>query len=165
MEITYYTDPLCCRSWEMEPAWSQLQDEYGGQLGITYKMAGSVSSFSACIAVKCVELQDEDLGALYLRLLREAVMVQNLNVARASVLHGVARVLSRLSPNFDLCTFRADLLGLRGRVAFRGDCQEVQYTGIRRLPTVVFRGGNKVRILTGSQTLEALRSAVKEVTC
>jgi predicted DsbA family dithiol-disulfide isomerase len=45
IEIIYYTDPLCCWSWAMEPQWRQLQEELGSSLNVTYKMAGLLPSW------------------------------------------------------------------------------------------------------------------------
>lgn len=206
IDITYYTDPLCCWSWAMEPHWSRLQGEFASDLRITYKMAGLLpswgnfndtlndirrpihmgpewmyageatgvqinspiwlkdpptSSFPSCIAVKSVELQDRSLTGVYLKLLREAIMLRDLNIARTSVLYSLAAELSRLHENFNLFMFREDLLGSRGRDAFRLDWQETQYKGIKRLPTLVFRRpGHKPKMLQGYQTFEALRDAV-----
>jgi putative protein-disulfide isomerase len=43
--VTYYTDPLCCWSWAMEPAWKRLIAEYGGILHVRYKMGGIMRSW------------------------------------------------------------------------------------------------------------------------
>lgn len=204
--ITYYTDPLCCWSWAMEPAWRQVQDEFGDSLHIRYKMGGLLpswhnftdrvnditrpaqmgpewmyaakitgaevnssiwlkdppaSSFPACIAVKCVELQDSRLSVLYLRQLREAVMLRGLNIARTSVLYQLAADLPLLHESFNLLTFRKDLLGEGGRIAFRQDWQEVQYKGINRLPTMVFGNSrHEMKVLRGYQTFDVLRNMV-----
>ena len=40
VEVTYYTDPLCCWSWAFEPQWRRLRYEYGGRLGWHYRMGG-----------------------------------------------------------------------------------------------------------------------------
>lgn len=40
VEVRYYTDPLCCWSWAMEPAWRKLQYEFGSAIRVTYKMSG-----------------------------------------------------------------------------------------------------------------------------
>lgn len=45
LDITYYTDPLCCWSWAMQPQWSRLQNEYAGQLQFSYRMIGLLPSW------------------------------------------------------------------------------------------------------------------------
>jgi predicted DsbA family dithiol-disulfide isomerase len=206
IKVLFYTDPLCCWSWAMEPAWRRLRDEYRDAMRVTYKMAGLLpswtnfsdpvnsikrpsqmgpewmhakavsgreidsriwikdppaSSFPACIAVNAARLQSEDAGEKFLRLLWEAVMVGNLNIARTSVLIECAHNLSVLDPAFDLSAFREDLLGKRGKDAFTRDWQEVKYLGITRLPTLVFsRPGHGNRLLSGMQNYASLQKAV-----
>jgi len=38
VEVIFYTDPLCCWSWAMDPDWERLRNEYG--LPVVYKMIG-----------------------------------------------------------------------------------------------------------------------------
>jgi predicted DsbA family dithiol-disulfide isomerase len=211
IEAIYYTDPLCCWSWAMEPSWIKLQEEFKGSMDVTYKMAGLLpsfryfndplnslrkpihmgpewmhvkeatgvdirhdiwvkdppaSSFPACVAVKCAELQSKHAGVEYLRLAREAVMIKGANIARSEVLLGLASNLEELLKDFNKDEFQNDLLGKRGKNAFRLDWQEVKYLGIRRLPTLVFREKMKQGkgiMLTGFQSYENLLEAVKKI--
>lgn len=40
INITYYTDPLCCWSWAFEPEWQQLIQSLGAGIRYRYVMAG-----------------------------------------------------------------------------------------------------------------------------
>ncbi|HUZ58463.1 MAG TPA: DsbA family protein [Hanamia sp.] len=40
LEIIYFTDPLCCWSWAMEPQLRKIQYEYNGQINWRYCMGG-----------------------------------------------------------------------------------------------------------------------------
>lgn len=40
LEITYFTDPLCCWSWAFEPQWRKFRYEFTGQVSWKYCMAG-----------------------------------------------------------------------------------------------------------------------------
>jgi len=40
LHITYYTDPLCCWSWAMEPAWQRLLKSYEDRITWRYCMGG-----------------------------------------------------------------------------------------------------------------------------
>ncbi len=40
VEITYYTDPLCCYSWAFEPQWRRLRYEFEGRISWQYIMGG-----------------------------------------------------------------------------------------------------------------------------
>lgn len=119
------------------------------------------SSFPACIAVKCAADQSPDLGAQYLRAVREAVMVDSKNISNTQVLLDVALRLSDLAPDLDLQKFRECLLGLRGSELFRHDYQEAQYLGIRRSPTLVLKGEGKAIILRGYQPWGVLQNTLE----
>jgi putative protein-disulfide isomerase len=45
VDIVYYTDPLCCWSWAMEPQWEKVCREHGDRLKVTYKMGGLLPSW------------------------------------------------------------------------------------------------------------------------
>jgi putative protein-disulfide isomerase len=47
VDITYYTDPLCCWSWAMEADWLQLQKEFEGFISWRYCMGGLLPSWKA----------------------------------------------------------------------------------------------------------------------
>jgi putative protein-disulfide isomerase len=40
VDITYYTDPLCCWSWAFEPHWQQLLEAFAGKISYRYCMGG-----------------------------------------------------------------------------------------------------------------------------
>lgn len=46
VEVTFYTDPLCCWSWAMGPAWDRLLSEYGPRIKVSYKMGGLLPSWN-----------------------------------------------------------------------------------------------------------------------
>lgn len=206
VEVTFYTDPLCCWSWAMQSHWKQLRERFAGTFSLQYKMAGLLpswnnftdsrnsirrpaqmgpewlhaseltgvsidpsiwvsdppaSSFPACIAVKCAELQSREAGEYYFYLLQEAVMADRRNIARADVLIELAALVPAQFPFFNLNNFREDLLDHRGKDAFRIDWQESKYKSITRLPTAVFRAvGSAPMLLSGFQTYEALEKTI-----
>ena len=210
LEISFYTDPLCCWSWVMQPQWKKLLDEFGDTLNVTYKMVGLLpswnnfsdstnsirkpiqmgpewmhasetsgvyiddsiwvtdppaSSFPACIAVKCVELQSPKMAAIYLSLLQQAVMTKRLNIAHTAVLLGLADDLGKRFPDFNLFKFREDLFGETGKEAFRKDWQEAKYRGINRYPTLVFRAsGHNPVLLSGLQSYDTLKDVALKLT-
>ncbi|MFP4437871.1 MAG: DsbA family protein [Chloroflexaceae bacterium] len=53
------------------------------------------SSYPACIAVKAAEQQEQTIGAMYLRRLHEAVMLEQRNIVRSEVLLALAEKLTR----------------------------------------------------------------------
>lgn len=211
VEITFYTDPLCCWSWAFEPQWRRLQYEFqqfifcryvmGGllsswqnfndplysvsrpmQMGPVWHEAGlasgmtiydkiwvedaPASSYPACIAVKCAELQSQQAGVKYLRMVREAVMLQGKNIARQDVLISVAQLLVNNYPGLlDIKKFQLDLLvNDNGIEAFRRDLNDVQNRNITRFPTLIIRSANKPSIMiTGYRPYPVLLEAMKQV--
>ncbi len=210
LDIIYYTDPLCCWSWGMEPQLRKLQFTYSGQVNWRYCMGGLLSgwknyhddvnsvsrpiqmgpvwmhaqqvsgmpmdsviwmrdppasSYLACIAVKCAELQSKKCGQKYLRLLRETIMLEGKNIAKEDVLVETANKLSELPQyDFQLEKFKSDLNNDNGLEAFRKDLQEVQYKNINRFPTMIIKGSShKGIIVTGYRPYSILMEAIKQV--
>ncbi len=115
------------------------------------------SSYPACIAVKCAQLQSEAAGEKYLFLLREACMMKGDNIAKKEVLINTAMLLSGDETiTFDFDEFKNNLLETEGREAFRKDLQEVKYYGINRFPTLVIKSGENAKIITGYYKYETL---------
>lgn len=45
LDVEYYTDPLCCWSWALEPAWRRLRYEFGDQISWRYRFGGMVADW------------------------------------------------------------------------------------------------------------------------
>jgi putative protein-disulfide isomerase len=123
------------------------------------------SSYLACIAVKCAELQSPQSGEKFLRMLREAVMLKGENIARIDVVRKLAlHFADHIDPSFNILRFEDDLVNDNGLEAFRKDMQEVNYRDINRYPTLVLRAGSQPAILmTGYRPYSALWDAVKSL--
>ena len=210
VEITFYTDPLCCWSWAFEPQWRKFQYLFNDKITVRYVMAGLLpswknysdpvysvsrplqmgpvwlqasqasgmpitdkiwvndppaSSFPACIAVKCVQLQSSTAGIKYLRMLREAVMIEGKNIAKQEVLIQLAEKLAGVSKGIlNIDKFCNDLTGGIGLEAFRADWQEVQSRNITRFPALIIRAVNKQAIMiTGYRPYSVLLDAIKQI--
>jgi putative protein-disulfide isomerase len=46
IRIEYYTDPLCCWSWALEPVWRQLRQHHGSSLERTVVLGGMIESWA-----------------------------------------------------------------------------------------------------------------------
>ncbi len=209
VDITYYTDPLCCWSWALEPHWQKLLQEIPGRLRWSYCMGGLLpdwnnyndpinsvtrpiqmgpvwmhagqlsgrpiqhniwmkdpptSSYPACIAVKCAQLQSLDAGEKFLTLLREECMLKGINISKQEMLIEIAAQLAGAQHDFNLDTFNDDLKNDNGLEAFRKDLQKVQYLKINRFPTLIFRSPQKPSIMiTGYQPYSVLLNALHQV--
>ena len=47
VEIDYWTDPLCCWSWALEPQWRRLRYEFDGVIAWRYRMGGMIPDWSS----------------------------------------------------------------------------------------------------------------------
>jgi putative protein-disulfide isomerase len=148
---------------QMGPEWMHARALSGAVINdLIWVTDPPASSFPACIAVKCAELQSSAMGARFLTLVQEAVMIKNLNISRTTILLQIASSLLTVYPDFDTRKFEKDLLGEQGKEAFRKDLQECKYLNINRLPTIVFKIPTKSSVsLTGYQSYESLISACK----
>jgi predicted DsbA family dithiol-disulfide isomerase len=208
IDIVYYTDPLCCWSWALEPQLVRLEKEWPGKINWRYCMGGLLpfwghyvdtynsiqrpaqmgplwmhasemmdvpiahriwvedppaSSYPACIAVKCAELQSAEAGRLYLHFVRKAVMLYGWNIARHKVLQQVAECVAGINKTFSVTQFEEDMQNDRGLEAFRKDLQEVKYHGINRFPTLLIkRTGSPAKLVTGFRPAEVLMEIINE---
>jgi putative protein-disulfide isomerase len=166
------------------PGWSQFADNQNNivrpaQMGPVWMQAGEMlemkiahriwvedppaSSYPACIAVKCAELQSADAGRCYLQLVREAVIVHGLNIANREVLEVVANSVTNIIKQFSVDQFIRDMEGENGLEAFRKDLQEVKYRNINRFPTLVIQGpSSNGLVVTGFRPAEVLLNIIKE---
>lgn len=130
------------------------------------------SSYPACLAVKAAELQGRDVGEQYLRRVREAVMLEQRNVGRRSVLLDLAEELSKEAGGanaanfgFDLAAFRAVLDSGEALSAFRSDLLDAKYREIGRFPTLIVRGRSaRGVIIVGYRPYAVLLAAVRQLT-
>jgi putative protein-disulfide isomerase len=122
------------------------------------------SSYPACIAVKCAQLQSRHYGEQYLRMLRETVMLNGINIARQDVLVQSAGELAKESPGFNLKTFKQHLFGNEGIEAFKQDMQETKNYGISRFPTLILRYQKQHPVLiTGYRPYASLTYALRKL--
>ncbi len=165
-----FADPFndISRPAQMGPAWLQVQQITGMPCdpGI-WNDDPPASSYPACIAVKAAEQQGKACGMTYLRRLREAVMLERRNIARAEVLIELATELAESpdhSVNLDQLQFQADLHSQPVLEAFREDLKDVRYRDIGRFPTLILRHitGPAV-IVVGYRTYQDLRAALGRI--
>jgi putative protein-disulfide isomerase len=151
---------------QMGPVWMEASHLTGMPIQNAIWMTNPpASTYLACIGVKCAELQSPTAGERYLRLLREAVMLQGKNIALQSVLLQVAIELELQDPLvFSADQFLQDLQGSKGKEAFRADLQEVQSLQITRFPTLIFRrSGHKPLMVSGHRPYAVLLDVMQQV--
>ncbi|HEY9877451.1 MAG TPA: DsbA family protein [Leptolyngbyaceae cyanobacterium] len=161
-----FSDPIndISRPGQMAPQWIQIRQLVGMPTdeGI-WREDPPASSYPACIAVKAAERQGSLAAEAYLRRLREAVMLERLNIARREILLDLAAEVSEMAPtlSFNPQQFQADLDHPASLEAFREDVKESRYLGISRFPALVFRGGSgKALLIVGYRPYPVLKDAI-----
>lgn len=207
LEISYFTDPLCCWSWGFEPQLRRLRYGFAGriawrprmcgmiadwngfsdplndvhrpaQMGPVWIQAGTItgmpiepavwvhdapaSSWPSCLAVKAAGLQSPEAADLYLRRVREAVMVEGRNIARDTVLDDIARAIARDRPDLlEIERFRSDFAGPEALAALEEDVREARFRRIGRFPCLgLRRPGAAAAWLVGWRPYAALLKVV-----
>jgi predicted DsbA family dithiol-disulfide isomerase len=162
-----YSDPLndISRPVQMGPQWYQVRTLSGMPLNERIWFADApTSSYPACIAVKAAEQQGRYAGERYLRRLREAVMVEERNIARAAVLQEVAVELADQHSEFDAAQFARDVDDPAVLDGFREDVKEVRWREIGRFPTLILRNREQKAIqIVGYRPYEVLLDAVQHI--
>lgn len=164
-----YSDPLNSinRPMQMGPLWFQVRHVSGMPIDDKLWVEDPpASSYLSCIAVKAAERQSSRAGELYLRRLREAVMVNRRNISRRAVLLDVADELSADRPDdFDASTLARDLDARPAIDAFREDLKQASFRNIGRFPTLTLRrpGQGGGIILVGYRPYAALIEAIGKV--
>jgi len=162
-----YSDPLndISRPVQMGPQWFQVRTLSGMPIEERIWFEDPpTSSYPACIAVKAAERQGRTLGEIYLRRLREAVMIERRNIARREVLFDLARELCALQKAFDFSQFERDLDNPTTVEAFRSDLQDARYREIGRFPTLIITAPSGPGILiVGYRPYAVLRKALMHI--
>ncbi|MEB3827692.1 DsbA family protein [Phormidium sp. CCY1219] len=159
-----FSDPLndICRPVQMGPLWVQIRDITGMPVreGIWVEDPPN-SSYPACLAVKAAQQQGNTVAEVYLRRLREAVMVEQRNIARDEVLWELAE---ELSGAIDLGQFQEDLDSAETVEAFREDIKDMRYRGSGRFPALILRPRNgRAVLLVGFRPYKVLRDAIAHI--
>ena len=159
-----YADPFndVSRPVQMGPQWFQVRTLTEMPLVERIWLEDPpASSYPACIAVKAAERQGTHYGEVYLRRVREAVMVESRNVARRDVLLAVAQAVAETVDDFDVEQFALDLADQQTVVDFRQDLQDVRYREIGRFPAfALLNATGRGIMLVGYRPYTVLRQAL-----
>jgi putative protein-disulfide isomerase len=162
-----YNDSLnsVTRPLQMGPVWMHAKQLSGMPFEQNIWMQDPPSSsYPACIAVKAAALQSQQFEALFLRQLREAVMMRAENIARRPVIMAVAEKIAKIEEKFSLEQFLEDFESDTVIELFRKDIQEVKYNNINRFPSLVVRNQvNKAILISGYRPYSNLIDAIKQL--
>jgi putative protein-disulfide isomerase len=136
------------RPLQMGPVWMHVAEITNVRVNHAIWMKDPPSSsYPACIAFKCAELQSKQAAELYLSILRESVMLFGQNISRTEVLLSLAANPALDLVGFSRAKFKRDLFNGAGLAAFRNDLQLTQNHKITRFPALVVRRKNKPTIM------------------
>jgi putative protein-disulfide isomerase len=163
-----FVDPMNSvnRPAQMGPIWMEASHITGMPIeSAIWIQNPPLSSYPACIAVKAAGMQSFEAGEIYLRLVREAIMIYKQNISEVSVLLNIAKDITTLmQSSFDFVQFKHDLHSEEALEAFRKDVAEVQAKQITRFPTLLIRKqGGPSLIMTGYRPFKAIRAIMDEM--
>lgn len=162
--LNFYDETLSVqRPAQMGPVWMQASQASGRYIYDRIWIEDPpASSYPACIAVKCAQLQSFEAGEMYLSLVRQAVMAEGVNVAKGHALVNISmQLLNAGTMAFDVNQFKDDLYNGKGLEAFKQDMQEVQVKRITRYPSLLITSIHEQPVLySGCKTYSTLKGVV-----
>ena len=143
---------------QMGPVWMHIEEITNVKVNHSIWMKDPpTSSYPACIAFKCAELQSRQVAELYLDMMREAVMLFGKNISKTETLLSLAANPALELVGFDKVKFKKDLFNGAGLAAFRKDLEIAQNHRITRFPALVIRRKNRPTLMVpGYKKVEEL---------
>ena len=208
IEITFYTDPLCCwcfgmlkqlqsliqkdksiriryctvglipdwkhyfddinsisRPAQMAPLWVQAGHQLNLELhALIWVTDPPQSSYPACIAIKCAQLQSREAAEKLYWFLSEALMIRGKNIAKNTVLLEEAELLSSSFPSIlNYIEFKNSLFQNEAIELFRSDLNEIKQFGFHRFPSLLLSGKDQKLLLTGYQPEAKIVEAIERL--
>ena len=163
-----YRDPMNSinRPAQMGPLWMEASQVSGMPIqDELWAEKPPNSSYPACIAVKTAALQSEVASEVFLRAVREALMIESKDISGKEILFDIACLTEERFPDFFSAEqFKSDYNEQAGYDAFREDIMQVRFNKIGRFPTLVLKAAGKAGLLiTGYRTYSILLDALLEV--
>lgn len=163
-----YNDPVNTinRPGQMGPLWKEARHVSGMPINDRIWVEHPPkSSYPACLAVKAAELQGQKAGDRFLRKVREAVMLNMMDVSDKEVLLQIARELEEEYPEtISYQQFKADLSTKKSLHLLKADLRKVKARGISRYPSLVIKKkGKRGLIITGYRPYEVLVQALRKI--
>lgn len=137
--------------------WEEVSPHYRMPIvGDVWREDPLPSSYPPSIAFKAAELQDQGKALIFLRRLREQVLVEKRNITRWPVIAEAA-----MFAGLDTARLRADFDGA-GKPLFQADLTLARSLGVRGFPTFIFSNGSGERQLVyGARPYPQFEGAVK----
>ena len=162
-----FNDPInnVSRPVQMGPVWMQASHMSGMPVNPNIWINDPpASSYFACMAVKAAALQSDRAGSVYLRALREAIMLNSINISKAGAILKIAEAVAHEQPDvLNFTIFKKDLAEDHAKKAFERDIAEVRMRNISRCPTMLFRyKGESGMAISGYHSYAALLKVLQQ---
>ena len=120
------------------------------------------SSYPACVAVKCAQLQSVNAGQLLLWKLWDACMLKGQNIARPDVILTLAASVAKACKDFSVEAFTANLHNGSGIAAFKADLAAAYLNRITRFPSLLIKAGQQTSLIAGFRDSDRIVAGVKK---
>lgn len=141
-----FSDPLndISRLSQMGPHWLHVSRTTGAEINTRIWIDNPpVSSYPACIAVKCAEKQSKVAAYSLLKALRKAVMLGAVDISRNQHIISIAeKHFSSADDLFDFSQFESDILEGKGIEDFRKDLVLKETNQVTRIPGIILKNQN-----------------------
>lgn len=116
------------------------------------------SSYPSCIAMKAAQIQDKEKAVVFMRILREKLYLEKMNIAKWENIVEAAK-----ESKLDIVRLKLDYEG-NAQQLFKDDLAYGKMLGIRGFPTMLFSdGSDKLFTVYGSKPYEFYENALLEL--
>lgn len=161
-----YNDPMnnVYRPAQMGPVWAETKHKSGMPFNERLWFENPPqSSYPACLAVKTAEMFNDDLSEIFLRKMREAVMVQGKDISNKEVILQIAKQIEKEN-DIDYEQFKISFLNKEAVGLLKEDLDRVKLKNISRYPSLTIQAEDKRGIiLTGYRPYEVLEEAISQM--
>ena len=121
------------------------------------------SSIPACLAFKCIEKQSPLAADLFIKLLREKLMLENINISNIDIVLNIAqKIINISSDKIDPDQFSSDFRSGTGHQLLQQDFEKINRLKIIHFPTLIFIENNNIKCkIEGYHTYNQLIDVIK----
>jgi putative protein-disulfide isomerase len=151
---------------QMGPVWLEAKQMTGATIDDTIWFRDPpASSYPACLAVKCAQLQSAEAGICFLKTAQRAVMMEGKNIAKREILLSIAEGVAKEVHSFDVAVFQQQLQEPAALDAFKADVAEAKANNIVRFPSLLVSHSatQKKLMLTGYRPADALEQSIHQL--
>lgn len=162
-----YSDPVndISRPAQMGPLWMQVKHTTGINIDANIWLEDPPqSSFPACMAVKCAEMQSAAAADILLYQLRKAVMTEKKNIAKPEIILKIAEESAWEYKVLDYRKLKNDFTLNKAAMLFKEDLQKTKLNEIGRYPALtMLNAEGKGLVIVGYRPYPVLVAALMQL--